>query len=275
MKRFVVVFLAIGLMALACFTATSLLAGDGPDSTEAPQAEAQPPEKSAATPTRTPEERLQPTSTFWLPPVWTPTPEPVAEVQVVQTTSYCDDLEQLLRVIGLVQNTGEADVRRIRVFGTAWGADGNEVALEQISPTLPLVRPDEIVPFELVLPGEAPHDYTIDVVAEAEAALPSEQDSYHRELEVMSYEYSLSPGGYYEIRGEVRNTGETEAILVRINAMLFDAAGTLIGLGHGFLQDPVVPARSTSPFQIEHWNHPADLVKDNIARIEFILHANK
>jgi hypothetical protein len=61
--------------------------------------------------------------------------------------------------------------------------------------------------------------------------------------------------GWLYIRGEVVNTGQSDAEWVKVVATLYDAQGNVVGAEYSYAELDVVPAGGRSPFEIllEQW----------------------
>jgi hypothetical protein len=66
---------------------------------------------------------------------------------------------------------------------------------------------------------------------------------------------SYVDNGWLHIRGEVENTGATDAEYVKLIVTLYDASGNVIGMDFTYTELDIVPAGSTSPFEsgTDHW----------------------
>ncbi len=68
-----------------------------------------------------------------------------------------------------------------------------------------------------------------------------------QDLIILSHS-SYVDGDWFHLRGEVKNTGTTQAKYVKIIVALYDAAGDVVGIDYTFTTLDIMPAGGTSPF---------------------------
>jgi len=192
---------------------------------------------STPLPTKTP----QPTATS--------TPEKQAEVELLESASYIDIGGDFV-VIGLIKNTGEVPIDYIWVTVTVRDLSDAVVATRETSAFIHVALPGEIAPFRAYFLDDIPAEVSYEVELKADVASVYALETYYQDLEVVSADGSIPhSGNYYEILGEVRNTGEKVAEYVSIRALLFNAEGALVGCDTRTTKYAILSPGSTSPFK--------------------------
>jgi hypothetical protein len=263
MKRFIIVGLAIlsSLILISCTAKDAQPEGEieePPTVTETSQevVEIMATKTSTPLPTETP----QPTATS--------TPEREAEVELLETASYFNIAGDFV-VFGLIKNVGEVPADFIWVTVTVRDASSTVVATRQTFALINVALPGDIAPFRAYFFDEIPAEVSYEVEIEADVASESALDLDYRDLEILSADGSLThSGSYYQILGEVRNTGEKVAESVSIRALLFNAEGALIGFDTISTEYAILPPDSTSPFEFM-WGEK-DMVEFEVDHFELV-----
>jgi hypothetical protein len=155
--------------------------------------------------------------------------------------------EESPRLIGLIQNIGNAPLKSVRVTATFFDADGNEVEEALGSVTSNVVPPGGISAFEMFFPRGVPA--TVDSVVtsvewtEAEASYPWKTEG----LEISDVTSGMSFTNF-EISGTLRNTSSKMAEQISLIPFAYNANGKFIGSSLKVIVD--LEAGSSIPFTV-------------------------
>jgi hypothetical protein len=214
------------------------------------------------TPTPIPTETPLPTATS--------TPEPQPEVELIEVTSYFDIGGDFF-VIGLIENTGEVPTDMIWATVNIRDTSDMVVATRETFTSFGVAHPGEIFPFQVYFfDADFPEEYSVEVELEPEVAWDSSLDSNYRDFEMISAEGQVvSNGKYYELLGELRNSGDRVSESNSVHLLLFNSEDALIGYTTTFTKFAVLQPGSTSPF--EFFISTENMVEFEIDRFEIIV----
>lgn len=181
-------------------------------------------------------------------PSFTPETQPALLAEAVDIAYYGDDS---LYFIGLIKNTGNVDLEFVEIHITLRDSNGTLVASESSYSDLDVIPVGQISPFKVIFfdnPG-AWQNYEINIEGD-EAGFLNPYTSF----EVISSQGSVPSFGAFEIVGEIRNTGDSDAEFVEIIAALYDADNHVIGVDFTFSEFDKVTAGGSSPFELLLFN---------------------
>ena len=166
-------------------------------------------------------------------------------VEVAEVNWYVDTLGTLA-FIGTVRNLGESDLEFVKVIISLRDAGGTLVDTDFTYTETDVVLSGEASPFHTIFLSEPPEWSDFEVVVEAREA----SDGAYRELQILSSSGRPSEFGWYEIVGEVENTGSQDAEFVKVVAMLYDAEDNLVDVDFTYVAFDTVSAGQSSPFKL-------------------------
>lgn len=234
--------LKVPLLTVILLLAASLACGETqvtspPVATTPEQVEKQPTEVVEAT-------SVPPTETLALP---TDTPTPSAPpLEILSHDSYTDG--GWFHIVGEVQNNTDYPMEYVEIVATLYDDDNKVVGTDFTYTFLDVIPPGGKAPFETGTDEwEGTTNYKLQTQG-SEGSLP------RQDLVIRSHE-SYIDGGWLHVRGEVENTGTTDAEYVQLVITLYDASGNVVGVDFTYTTLDTIPAGGTSPFEsgTDHW----------------------
>lgn len=174
--------------------------------------------------------------------------------------------EGYFSVFGIAENTDTVPMEFIKAVVVVKDSSGSMIIGDFSYTFLDVLEPGMTSPFNITF-MQVPENwsyYEITMMPD-----PNEFMQTLNQFEILSN--SGSPGSYgnYEISGEVRNNGEVPASYTEISAAVFDAAGTLLGVGYGYADLDVIEPLGTSSFSLSIPN----LAEGQVSSYQFWLKA--
>jgi hypothetical protein len=177
---------------------------------------------------------------FSEPPASTPEPSQVA-LEILSSSTY--ERYEWLHIVGEVLNEGSVPMSYVKIVATLYNAEGDVVGTGFTYTALDVIPPGGKAPFDLGTDEYAGFEsYKLQVQGD-----PGELG--RQDLVILSHS-TATEYDWLHIRGEVSNTGSTDAEYVKIVATLYDAASNVIGVGFTYTELDVVAAGDTSPFDL-------------------------
>jgi len=181
-------------------------------------------------------------------PAPTLAPEPIQpELEILGFTDY-EDIGWF-HVLGEVRNNGSYPVEYVKIVVTIYDDAGNMAGQDYTYTELDVIPPGGRSPF---MSGTDEHTG----VSSYEVKVKGQRGTLGRQDLVIRGDSSFEDNiGWLHIRGEVINTGDTDAEYVKIIVTLYDAEGHFVGMDFAYTDLDVVPAGGTSPFETgtDHW----------------------
>jgi hypothetical protein len=181
----------------------------------------------------------------------TATPEGApAALEALEALNHHSHVEgESFHIVGEVRNNSATPMESVRVTATLYDDSGQVVGSSVAFAALDFILPDGRSPFEIATDewaGTTRYELQVE-------GLP--RDVAGQDLVVVAHE-GIVDGDWLDIRGEVQNTGDTSAELVRVIITLYDGAGNVVAMGDTFATLDVIPPGETSPFEIRTVRHP-------------------
>lgn len=184
-------------------------------------------------------------ATATLKPSEIPVPEAIESAEVFEINTYISG--ETLYFIGIVRNTGNVDLAFVEVHVTLRDSGDKLIMSESSYSARDVIPVGEASPFNVLFYSETPDYAKYEVTVEGR-----ENTMYqvYKEFEIVSADGQVPSFWDYEIAGEIRNIGSSDAEFVSIIAVLYDAENHIIGLDTTYSDFDVVTAGGTSPFSI-------------------------
>jgi hypothetical protein len=151
-------------------------------------------------------------------------------------------------VVGEVENTGIQSVAFVSVTGTFYDSNNTIIVTESSFATLEILPPGVKSPFEVIITdqnqAEKVHNYSLAVT---ESSVTTKNLTLT--LIILSNSSHISPSGFLNIVGEVKNNGSSESTTTRVAATCYDENGKVVAIKSGFT-DP----QNLNPEQITQFN---------------------
>jgi len=178
--------------------------------------------------------------------------EPLLELELLNSASYMESMTEydLYWIVGEYENTGVKNIEDVWAFATYYDAEGTVIGYNYAHTPMLTVLPGQKVPFAvssqeynivLELPGDLIHriaSYELGFSYKIAGEAP------YREFEILSHRSGLSQEKYllldemrpvFEVQGELKNVGNSQAEIVAVIATFYDADGVVVDAcwGHG------------------------------------------
>lgn len=178
-------------------------------------------------------------------PTNSPTPS-APPLEILSHDSYTDG--EWYHIVGEIQNNNDYPMMFVEIVATLYDDDGKVVGTDFTYTFLDVIPPGGKSPFET---GTDEWEGTTNYKLQAEG---SKGDLPRQDLVIRSHE-SYIDGDWLHVRGEVENTGTTDAEFVQLVITLYDASDNVVGADFTFTTLNIVPAGGTSPFEsgTDHW----------------------
>lgn len=196
----------------------------------------------------------------------TPNPDNEGEVSASNVTSYED--EGTLHFIGLVENHRNVDIEFVKIHVLLRDEQGVLTESEYSYSDREIIPIGEYSTFDVVFFDDVPAWTTYEISVESEENDFAEN---YTDFEVISSTGQIGDFYEYEIFGELRNSGESDAEFVTVIAALYDSQDALVGVDYSYSEFDVVSAGGTSPFEIGFFS----LAGDEVARYELFVEAEE
>lgn len=185
-------------------------------------------------PTKTP---AQPTSS--------PTPSK-PDLEILSHQSYVDN--GWYHIVGEVQNNTNTPMEYVKIAATLYNDDKKVVGTDYTYTILEVIPPGGKSPFET---GTDKWEGTTNYKLQSEG---SEGELSRQDIVIVSHE-SYQDGDWLHVRGEVKNTGTTQAEYVKLIVTLYNTDGKVVGTDYTYTSLDIVQPGETSPFETgtDHW----------------------
>ena len=193
-----------------------------------------------------------PAPTPTLIPAATPPPKPTptkAAIEFLTYSSYWDD-SGYFHIVGEVQNKGYTNVQYVEIVATYYDQQQNVIGTDFTYSELDILVPGQKSPFDLSsYPDKLPSLKTYRI----QVSYRTTVDQTFQGLSVSSQTSRTDNYGYFEIVGEVRNSGGTTAEYVKIVATYYNSEGTVIGTDYTYSSLDQIATGQTSPFTLSSY----------------------
>jgi len=202
-------------------------------------------------PTNTPRPTNTPTLAATNTPVPADTPKPTQaaarpDLEILSHQSYVD--LAWFHIVGEVRNNSSVPIEYVKIVATLYDVTGKVAGTDYTYTDIDVIPPGGKAPFETGTDEWAgTTQYKLQVQG-------SPGDLPRQDLVILSHD-SYVDGDWLHVRGEVQNTGETEAKYVKVVVTLYDAADQVVGMDYTYCELDVIPPGETSPFETgtDHW----------------------
>jgi hypothetical protein len=177
-------------------------------------------------------------------------------------------------VVGEVENTGIQSVAFVSVTGTFYDSNNTIIVTESSFATLEIIPPDVKSPFEVVVTdqnqAEKVHNYTLAVTQHSITT-----KNLTKTLIILSNSSHISPSGFLNIVGEVKNNGSSESTSTRVAATCYDENGKVVAIESSFTNPQNLNPEQTTQFNLmiddENQSAKVDNYSLQVQSIEAIL----
>ena len=167
-------------------------------------------------------------------------------LEILSHTSYTD--AGWYHIVGEIRNNSNQPMTFVKIVATPYDDSGAVVGSDFTYTELDVIPPGGKSPFETGTDQwQGTTNYKLQ--AQGDPGPPPRRD-----ILIKSHQ-SYVDGNWLHVRGEVENTGTTNAEFVKIVITLYDAAGTVIGADFTYTELDTLPPGGTSPFETgtDHW----------------------
>ena len=165
-------------------------------------------------------------------------------VTILSHSSYKDSIDYY-HVVGEVKNTGSKNLKYVKLTATLYDSANTVVDTTFTYTAIDVLVPNQKSPFEIISTKKASVDHYTVVVSDYSET--SEQP--YRQFSVLSKTGSLNSIGYYEVVGEVKNTGSKSVTYVRVDITCYDSAGKVVATSFTYSDPKDLSAGQTAPFK--------------------------
>ncbi len=193
--------------------------------------------------TPTPTKTLVPTPTL----TSTPTPTQVPpSVRVLSSTAFNPyEGSNDLYIVGEVLNNTASNVEFVRINATLRDLSGNVVDSDYTYSDIGILTPGMKSPFNVIF-FDPPQWATYDLVVTW-----STTSSYPYPLELLNSTFYFDSYDAFHVAGEIRNQYSVDRTYVEAYLTLYDASGTVIGVGSAFTNPYDLTPGLTASFDVE------------------------
>jgi hypothetical protein len=178
----------------------------------------------------------------------TSTPSTSLKPQILSSSDYVDDLGYYV-IVGEVKNTLSSNVDYVKIIATYYDSSHTVIGTEYTYTTVDVLKSNQKSPFELSsYPDKInPASYTLTLDYDVTDTEPFSG------LTILSNTPSTDSLGYYNIVGEVKNNGVTEASYVKIIGTYYDSIGKVVGQSFTYSTSDTIAVGDTSPFELSSY----------------------
>ncbi len=189
-----------------------------------------------------------PTATLVMP---TSTPLPLARLEILSQTTYRDSAGGIW-VVGEAQNTGDTTATDIEITLTLLGADGKPAIVSYATTHLSEVPPGGKTPFRGLFASPPSGANQVQVAIRTVPVYPDTKSDLAPGLTVQDSRLlpSTGSGGAF-VSGQVKNSGNETAFMVRILAVSRDADGKVTDVADGYVPQTDIASGDTAPFSVQ------------------------
>ena len=194
------------------------------------------------------------------------------DVQIVSSTPIETSIGSI-NIIGEVRNDSPEVVGTVQIVGSFYDSSGRLIDTSSTYADLSQLRPGEKSSFRLGITdesvGERMDNYTLSINSNPVFGEPKPAA-----LRIEISEQRLNEYGWYDIVGEITNTGNRDTSLVEVIATFYDETGQLIESEFTFLTS-AVPAGNSAPFKLTEFNgdraNDAESVKLTVESSDYVM----
>ena len=180
------------------------------------------------------------------------------QIEVVSTSSYISPYGYYT-VVGEVHNVGDQTALSVEISATFYNDDDAVLGTHIASygdVALNMLLPDRKSPFSFVFLNTT-NALLVDHYSLNVDFTPSDLH-FPEKLEITSHSSSID-NGHMLIVGEVENTGDLTASIVKVIATCYDEAGTVVEASYRYLNDNI-EANQKAAFQIDIFSENVPLI---------------
>lgn len=151
-------------------------------------------------------------------------------------------------VVGEVENMGPQAMAFLSITGTFYDSNNTIIVTESSFATLEIIPPGVKSPFEVVTDqnqAEKVHNYTLAVT---ESSVTTK--NLTKTLIILSNSSHISPSGFLNIVGEVKNNGSSESTTNLVAATCYDENGKVVAIESGFTDPQNLNPEQTAQFNL-------------------------
>jgi len=192
-------------------------------------------------------------------PAGAPTPSPgspVGDVKILTRSGYLTAgfPGHYLEIYGELQNTGNKNLRFIKLTTTLYDSAGNVIGTKWTYAHTDILLPGEKAPFVFMKMISQEKDYK-SYGLEVTSCRETTEEPY-RNFEFLDTSSYIDDKGYYRVKGELKNTGTQDIDFVGVIITCYNAEGKVISASGTCLMVDL-KAGKTAPFDTEA--HPKQI----------------
>lgn len=130
-----------------------------------------------------------------------------------------------VEIFGELQNTGNKNLRLIKLTATLYDSDGKEMGTDYSYAYTDILLPGDKAPFSIMLgpTGRDYESYTLEVTSYKETT-----EEPYRDFEFLNTSSYINDNGYYCVKGEIKNTDSQNIDSVAVIITFYNAEGKVI-----------------------------------------------
>lgn len=180
------------------------------------------------------------------PPTPTPTPPPL----LVEAINFQQTRQGALWGLGEVSNPGDEFLTGVVVEASLFDGAGVLLARQAAFTQLDVVPPGQSAPFAILFDAP-PEDFAQYQVAAVSGVPISPEARYYFNLEAVDLHGSPEGPDIYRIRGNLRNSGPSDAESIRLVAVAYDEEGQVLAQRQAELAVTRLKAGAITPFELD------------------------
>jgi LysM repeat protein len=179
-----------------------------------------------------------------------PTPTPTPPVLVVSAINFQQTRQGTLWCLGEVNNPGSVSLAEVVIEASLLDGAGVVLARGVAYTQLDVIQSGQSAPFAILF--DSPPGSFAQYQVTAVSGVPiSDQARYYFDLETFDVHGSPEGLATYRLKGQLRNWGDSDAELIRLVAVAYDADNRVLAQRQAELAVTVRKAGATTPFDLD------------------------
>jgi len=164
-------------------------------------------------------------------------------ISILSHNSYADG--NYYHVIAEVRNNLQSNVEYVKITATFYDSSNYVVATDYSYTPIDILQPNQLSPVDL---STYPYTGSVDHYTLSIGGYWETTDEPYTNLITQGATTSTDSLGYYDVIGEVKNTGSSSIEYTKIIITFYDASGEIIGYDYTYANNDIILPGQTSPF---------------------------